>query len=285
MMLKNKVILISYVFSFFIISCIHDKGDSRPWASEYDLENGLIVKLDDALAEISGIAFYPKDTSVFAISDEKGSLYKIHLTTQIPVIEKWKFSSKRDYEDLVLLDSTFYVLESNGNIHQINFTGEKDSLITKEYLYPGAKDEFESLYYDSTQRKLMLICKECKSDKKGFVSSWSWDPSNGKYQLSTLIIQTHEMKNVEEKNKRYKASAATLNPLTGELWLVSSINKMILISDKEGHIINQLPLNTDKIPQPEGITFTPWGDLILSSEAGDQYGVGSLYIFKKQKSN
>jgi hypothetical protein len=37
--------------------------------------------------------------------------------------------------------------------------------------------------------------------------------------------------------------------------------------------------------QPEGITFTPWGDLIISDEAGDKYGKGNLLIFKPKKNN
>jgi len=50
----------------------------------------VIVKLPDDLAEISGIIYYPKDTSVFAIKDEDGILYKIYFKWK-DVITKWRF--------------------------------------------------------------------------------------------------------------------------------------------------------------------------------------------------
>jgi len=35
--------------------------------------------------------------------------------------------------------------------------------------------------------------------------------------------------------------------------------------------------------QPEGIAFTPWGDLLISNEAGDKYGTSTLLILKPRK--
>ena len=55
---------------------------------EYDLTRPAKLVLGDALAEISGISFYPKDSSVFAISDETGYLYKIHLKKGF-LTEEW----------------------------------------------------------------------------------------------------------------------------------------------------------------------------------------------------
>ena len=78
------------------------------------------IKLDDPLAEISGISFYPKDSSVFAISDENGNLYKIHLNRKIKIV-RWKFDKTHDFEEWFLHDSSFYILESNGNIQTLAF--------------------------------------------------------------------------------------------------------------------------------------------------------------------
>jgi len=42
-------------------------------------------------------------------------------------------------------------------------------------------------------------------------------------------------------------------------------------------------LNPAIFTQPEGISFTPSGDLIISNEAGDKYNTGTLLIFKLKK--
>ena len=44
------------------------------------------------LDEISGLAFYPKDSGIFSIQDEKGWLFKIRLKNPLQ-IERWKFSN------------------------------------------------------------------------------------------------------------------------------------------------------------------------------------------------
>ena len=103
-----------------------NKTPSNP-SSRYDLQNPYIIKLPDGLAEISGIAYYPKDTAVFAIEDEAGTLYKIYLTKN--EIKKWRFDKKYDFEDMVLHDSIFYVLISNGDIEWVQFENA-DSIIT-----------------------------------------------------------------------------------------------------------------------------------------------------------
>src|SRR5689334_5371163 len=83
--------------------------------AEYDLNHPIKINLPSELDEISGINYYPKDTSIFAISDATGWLYKIYPDKKTPV-EKWKFGKNEDYEDLQLVDSTFYILSSSGNI-------------------------------------------------------------------------------------------------------------------------------------------------------------------------
>jgi hypothetical protein len=35
--------------------------------------------------------------------------------------------------------------------------------------------------------------------------------------------------------------------------------------------------------QPEGITFTPTGDLLIANEAGNKYNRATLFIFKLKK--
>jgi hypothetical protein len=56
-----------------------------------------------------------------------------------------------------------------------------------------------------------------------------------------------------------------------------------VVTDRNGKCKEVFTLAPKIFTQPEGITFTPWGDLIISDEAGDKYGKGNLLIFKPQK--
>src|ERR1051326_8194051 len=107
------------IFLSLVISCSHH-SNSYPSPPGYDLSKPYVYKLPTILDEISGLYYYPKDSGLFAIQDEKGWLFKIHLSNPLQ-IERWKFSNGADYEDLSLVDSTFYVLKSKGVLEKFKF--------------------------------------------------------------------------------------------------------------------------------------------------------------------
>ena len=118
----------------------------------YNLRTAIQIKLPLELDEISGVAYYPADSSLFAINDEKGWLYKIKKGQPM---KRWKFSAGADFEDVVLLDSVFYVLQSNGNILRLSFAVQ-NTVAVQQYHFPQGetKNEFEILYYDTRERKI-----------------------------------------------------------------------------------------------------------------------------------
>ena len=64
-------------------SCKNSKADAQVGLeSGYDLNHPRVVHLPAELDEISGLAYHSEDTSVFAIDDEVGWLYKIYLNHQ-----------------------------------------------------------------------------------------------------------------------------------------------------------------------------------------------------------
>jgi len=267
--------------------CSSNKNNVIIPCKEYDLENPKILKLGDALSEISGICFYPKDSSVFAISDENGNLYKIHLNKNF-LITEWKFDKPgMDFEEVFLHDNTFYVLQSNGNVVTINFSEKGDTIFNRRSVFPGSdrnKNEFESMYYDDLYNGLIVLCKDCENDKKNDVSAWDFDPSNDRYSPSqfSLNVKTIAEKLGTEKLK-LKPSAAAINPLTKDVWILASANQLLIVTDRKGNTKEVYTLNPVIFKQPEGITFTPWGDLLISNEAVDKYGTADLLIFNPKR--
>jgi uncharacterized protein YjiK len=287
-MLSRNILILLFFFAKFhsYQGCVSNKNKINLPCKEYDLTNPLVLKLGDDLTQISGISFYPKDSSVFAISDENGNLFKIknnnnNLTTS------WRFDTKQDFEDVYLHDSAFYVLASNGNIETLKFSRKGDTIFNRKSLFPGAdkkRNEFESMYFDSLQQKIIMICKKCEGDKKSLVSSWSFDVKNATFAPSNFSIDTKSVaKRIGEDKIKLKPSAAAVNPFTKDIWILASENQLLIVTNKVGDTKEVYTLNPLTFPQPEGITFTPWGDLIISNEAGDKYGTGTLLIFKPKK--
>ena len=284
---RNALLLLFFFAKFHSFEgCSTDKNKINLPCKEYDLNKPRKLKLGDALTEISGIYFYPKDSSVFAISDENGNLYKIYLTKNY-LTEEWKFDKTHDFEDVFLRDNNFYVLESNGNIETLNFSAKGDTIFNRKSKFPGKdkkKNEFESLYYDDLYHGLIMICKDCEDDKKSTVSAWTFDPSNDTYTPSqfSINVKTIAEKLGEEKIK-LKPSAAAINPVTNDVWILAPGNQLLIVTDRKGNTKNVYTLDPVIFNQPEGITFTPSGDLLISNEAGDKYESASLLIFKPKK--
>jgi uncharacterized protein YjiK len=261
-------------------SCQQKSTSNYPSPPGYDFTSPVIIHLRSELDEISGLSYYPKDTSIFAINDETGLLYKIYVRNKVE-IERWKFDEGGDFEDLALVDSTFYVLKSNGNLTYFKVLS-KDSVLADKAKFPDdEKNEFEILYYDDIAQKLVLICKDCKGDNNKTVTAWSFNPSQNEFSKEPFFeLDAEEItKKLNSDKNKFKPSAAAINPVTKDLYIVSSINKALVIADREGKIKSVFQLDPKVFKQPEGLTFTPGGDLIISNESAE-IGAANILIYK-----
>ncbi|MEO6406903.1 MAG: hypothetical protein ABIY51_15115 [Ferruginibacter sp.] len=271
--------------AFGLFSCNGKKKSNEfPNSEMYDFAKPKVVNLPEELDEISGIAYYAKDTSVFAIIDEDGTLFKVPLKNP-HAFKQWKFDKKRDFEDIVLMDSTFYVLVSNGDIETINFIG--DSLQAFKSNFSDEKKnvtEFETLYKLPDSNLLIMMCKSCDQDDKKSISSISYaynKDSVGLYNIYKVL----NVQPILEKlgvEKHLKPSAGAINPVNGDFYLVSSIQKLIAVFAHDGTLKELYKLDPALYKQPEGITFTPEGDLIISNESA-QDGFATLLLMKNKK--
>lgn len=283
MLIKNLLIFAFAIVMLFSCESGNKKNQSKSFhsPSQYDLNNPVVFSLPLGLREISGMAYYAKDSSVFAVIDEEGVFYKIYLNGS-GLIKKWTFDKRRDFEDVIRKDSTFYLLVSNGDVEILKFSG--DSILTdKSVLAAGSKkvNEFETLYYDDSLG-IVLMCKECEDDKKGKVSTLRFSPESMSYS-GGFALDVKQISNLTGEEKlHFKPSAAAIHPHKKDLYIISSVNKLLVIADRNGNVKEVYPLNSKIYKQPEGITFTPSGDMLISNEAGES-GNANILILKLKK--
>ncbi len=276
------VLILSFPVLISINSC-KGKSEKKKFVSPpgYDLEHPYRMKLPPELDEISGIVYYPKDSSIFCIADEFGLLYKVYLNKKKKVI-KWKFSKDGDYEDLLLLDSNFYALKSKGSFLKIRFhTGESIQVDTIAPLLKG-KNEFEIVYYNEQEMHMVLICKDCEADNKNKVSAIAFDPVTKAHSIAFVLQEKEIEKRLGDKLK-FKPSAAGIHPVTNELFIISSVNNALVICDTKGNVQSVYKIDKAVFKQPEGLAFTPTGDLLISNESGDSGPANILYFKFKRK--
>ncbi len=86
-----------------------------------------------------------------------------------------------------------------------------------------------------------------------------------------------------EDKIKFAPSAAAVHPVTKDVYIISSENKVLVIANHYGKVKDVYELDPGLFKQPEGMAFTPAGDMIISNEAAD-VGAPNILIFKYNRS-
>jgi hypothetical protein len=257
-------------FSIFIpallstlLCCSGDKGKSfLPPIPGYNAADKNVVVLEKDLLEISGISV-TENNMLAAINDEDGKIFLVDPATGSYTVSK--FGKKRDYEDIVKLGAYFYVLESNGNIHRVP---ANDPETEEEIEYKRDKRvEFESLYFDPSIGKLVLLTKE-QREKKKTIMAFTFDTASLVFSDDPyFVLKLEEIEKLMKDNSaQCKPSAASIQPVTKKLFILASVGKVILQCNLRGELEKVYDINPNQFPQPEGLCFASNGDMYVSNE-------------------
>lgn len=257
------------------ISC---KQKSHGSPEGYDFNKAQRREFKKVLNEISGLYFDRDSQSLFAISDSKNNIFQIDLKAQKLKDYTVNFAKQGDFEDLVKIGKTVYVLVSDGTIMAVN--KGKDSAETISYPFRKGKNDFESLYHDPAVNGLVILCKSCEHEKgKGTRSAFRFDLESLRFDsLPLYAINIDSVKALVKNNDAsFKPSAAAINPKDSLVYILASSGKLLIITDRRGKVLQGYNLNPDKNPQAEGIAFSPNGTMFVSNEG--KYGKATLQVF------
>ena len=85
-----------------------------------------------------------------------------------------------------------------------------------------------------------------------------------------------------KKKGAFRPSALAKNVNTNEWYILSSVNKVLVVTDASWKIKNVYPLNPKLFNQPEGIAFDDHNNLYISNE-GDLVTAGNVLKFNYTK--
>ncbi|MDW7691961.1 SdiA-regulated domain-containing protein [Flammeovirgaceae bacterium SG7u.111] len=274
---KRSQILLFYLFAYslFLSSC--DNFNQRKYVKvddptfPYSLwTESETYQLNDELSEISGI-HYMEDGLMACIEDENGLIYFYDLNSK-SVVKKVKFAKSGDYEDIEIIDSVAYVIRSDGKLYEItNYLSDKPQV--KKYDTPlNSKNDVEGMCYDKENNRLLLACKNdagIEQELPGQRAVYSFNLD--KMKLSKKPVFTVFLADLSEKAKTkvdFAPSGIEIHPISNEIYLISTVGKLMLILNKSGKFIKAKRFGVNnKFNQPEGITFSKSGTMFISNEA------------------
>jgi uncharacterized protein YjiK len=249
-----------------------------------------IYKMDEVLHELSGISFIDEE-NLACVQDEAGEIYIYNLTGE-SISKTIQFAGKGDFEDLVIAGQDAFALRSDGRIFKVNDYHEFNDSIT-EFETPLSKEnDAEGMCYDSKSGNLLISCKgksgEEDKDSRGI---YSFDLKTNTLsdqpvitisleqlkaftsQESSSYLSKKFQKILLENNIRkvFVPSALAIHPVTNDVYLISAVNNLLLIVNRDGAIKGIAPLQHKDFLQPEGITFNNKGDLFISNEGKNKH--------------
>ncbi|MBV8254133.1 MAG: hypothetical protein JO154_16140 [Chitinophaga sp.] len=278
---------IGMFFLFFLISCNYFPDRTQKTYSSpegYDLSSPVRYRVRESMQEISGIALFPDEHRIMAINDEEGKIYEIDVNATKPY-PNWKFAKNGDYEDICHSDSGWFVLKSSGSLYHVPSL-DTDSVKATHYKFEKeGKTEFETAYFDKNRHSIIIICKNCEDDKKAGVTSayrFSLDSMAFDYTPVFKFSATEIAALAGNDMRFFKPSAAAIHPLEKRLYIVASVNQLLVITDLDGHVQEAHNLKHRLFRQPEGISFAANGDMYISNEGGYD-GVANILKFTYKK--
>lgn len=286
----SKLLIFISVFGAFAALACTQPGNKKaavaapamPPAS-YDLGRPQRFDMPDKLLEISGIAFNNGNPDmVYAEQDEAGKVY--YFKPGDRDIKHTEFAKPGDFEDIAIAGSNVVMLRSDGKLYtfplsEVGKPTASGVIETKNSIPPG---EYEGMFFENG--KLYILTKHLASGKqtkvcKGYILSnnaGQWQ-SNGEFAIDVKQI---EQQSGGEKMD-FRPSALARHPKTKDWYVLSSINKMLVVTDSNWQVKSVYSLNNGLFLQPEGIAFDRDNNLYISNE-GDKVTPGNILKFKYQ---
>jgi uncharacterized protein YjiK len=189
------------------------------------------------------------------------------------------FKDEGDFEDIVIINDDAWVLKSNGTLYHVqDFLKKSIPAVNKYPTVLSGRNDTEGLAYDPVHNALLIACKE-EPFPEGIDATGSRAVYRFSLEAVTLNPDPFLLINLEQysHHKNFKPSGIAVQPVTGNIFMIGSVGKLLLVLSGKGEMLAIIQLNPKIFPQPEGICFGPDGALYISNEGAG--GTGTLLKF------
>lgn len=254
----------------------------QPTLNRYDLSGPpkTRCKLPPRLGEASGLAM-TADGRLFAHDDERAVIYQLDYVNGriIKQFSLGRLGMRADFEGLAIKDRVFYLAESNGTIYEFPEGNDGDRVEFRTYRTGlSARYDIEGLCYDPETDCLLLACKGYPGDGlRGVKAVYAFSLASKRLDAKPRFLIALDRVTSASHKHEFSPSGIERHPISGRFFVIAAQGYTIIELSREGRILAQQSINRKYNPQPEGITFTNDGTLILCNDG--QGSSGSLTVY------
>lgn len=240
--------------------------------------------LPGELQEVSGLTDLDRNT-VACLQDEDATIYLVDLRSGT-ITERHPFGPPGDMEGLTRVGDDLFALRSDGLLYQLQRQDAHYIAVDSFPVQIGHRN-IEGLGYDEREQLVLLAPKDILKGEprlRDQRSIFAFDPATHKVLPKPVLTYSVEdiLRHAEadgtklpiRTTKNGKAvdalklrmSSIAVDPVSDRYFILSAVDRSLLILDRNGAFIALHLLDADLLPKPEGITFLPNGDMLISTE-------------------
>lgn len=266
----------------------------------HDFDDLLVLPV--ALREISGLAYDKTAETLLCINDELGYIYELD-TAEGNIQSKRKFADLGDYEGIAFFNDKLIITRSNGKFYFYDPSIPDVYKIVRTPL--NTQNNIEGITHNPKTNQILLACKGSPriagkfNETKGKLIS-AYDVSADTLMTDPYLLikdkqlrrkvseiygriglEEEDLKKLQKRVESFAPSGLAIHPFSGNLYILSAQRSLLIVVDQQKQIKHIHFLAEDVHVQPEGICFSPTGDMYISNEG--KSGRAKIYQYKYQK--
>lgn len=241
-------------------------------------------RLPPELLEVSALTDVD-DLTLACLHDEAAMLYLFDLRQGV-IARRFSFGHPGDMEGLTRVGDQYFALRSDGLVYRLSLKDDAAQLLDTFRLALSNRN-IEGLGYDERFDRVLVSPKDIPKgspELRDVRVIHAFDARTGKVlpepvltlSINTLIDQarakglTVPMRTTDNGREvpalKLRFSSVAVDPRSDLIYLLSAVDRMVLVVDRQGDLVYLEQLDARAHPKPEGITFLPAGDLLISNE-------------------
>lgn len=275
----------AFFFGLLFSGCATAQQGTSGQAIPYDMRKpATVFELPALLREVSALTDVDAET-IACVQDENASVYFLSTRTGL-IVDSVQFAGPADMEGLTRVGNEFFALRSDGLIYRLGDGGSRLAL-RDTFRIEVPNRNIEGLGYDERTGMVLVSPKDfAKGSKQGkdermlyaldpqttqkaprAVLKLSLDKLEREATAKGIVVPSEKKGKGKEKSLlKLRYSSVAVQPSTGHYYLLSAVDRTLLVMDRDGALVDLVQLDPKLLPKAEGITFMPNGDMWLSSE-------------------
>lgn len=243
--------------------------DSLPVDSTRFFKIARSWNLPPVLQNISAFDFIDTD-HIACIQAAIGSIFiydlnKRSIESEIP------FATPGDYKGIAIVGKSAFIACADGRIVEVaDYRSEKPTV--KEYgTNLTVRDDVEGICYDKKNARLLVCIRGDIEEPENEKGIYAFDLASRSMPIKpVLTIDLRDTMINKGDSKRLQTlilpSDIDIDPVTHYVYVCDATKSQVLVMDENGKIKSLFLFDRESMIQPEGIRFTPSGELYLASE-------------------